>query len=204
MTRVCVLDYGSGNLKSVYNLFASLSASVVISNRSSEIGNASHLVLPGVGAFGSTMFKIQSALSIDVLEQAVLNNGKPFLGICVGMHVMADRGTEFGDHTGLGWIPGTVRRLSGANLPLPHIGWNNVVCERSTPLLTGLEDGPDFYFVHSFAFHAANAGQVVATTEYVERFCSVIQQDNLCGVQFHPEKSQGAGVRLAKNFLALS
>jgi glutamine amidotransferase len=204
MARVCILHYGSGNVRSVSNLFASLDASVVVSSARSDIANASHLVLPGVGAFGATMRKMQNVLPMDAVEQAVISGGKPFLGICVGMHVMAERGPEFGDFTGLGWIAGTVERLSSAHLPLPHIGWNNVVSERPTPLLLGLENEPDFYFVHSFVLHAVNPGHVAGTTEYGEQFCSVVQRDNVCGVQFHPEKSQRAGMRLARNFLSLS
>jgi len=204
MSRLCILDYGSGNVRSVYNLFASCAADIVVSNKPADILNASHLVLPGVGAFGAVVQKMDRALPMDVLKRAVLTDGKPFLGICIGMHVLADRGTEFGDHKGLGWIPGTVDRLNHGQFPLPHIGWNSITCDRPTPLVTGLEQEPDFYFVHAYTFHVHDPGHVVATTEYGERFCSVLQRDNLCGVQFHPEKSQRAGIKLARNFLLMS
>jgi glutamine amidotransferase len=120
------------------------------------------------------------------------------------MQVMASRGVEFGEHAGLGWLSGTVERLKADNLPLPHVGWNNVSCRRPSPLLEGLENGGDFYFVHSFAFHVGPPEYVIATTEYENEFCSVVQHDNLFGVQFHPEKSQRAGLRLARNFLSIS
>jgi glutamine amidotransferase len=204
MANVCILDYGSGNVKSVFNLFSTVADHVVVSNQSEKILGASHIVLPGVGAFGTAMRKIRDTLPMESLEQVVLVEKRPFLGICVGMQVMASRGMEFGEHAGLGWIAGSVEKLDAKGLPLPHVGWNNLTCKQESPLLAGLGDDPDFYFVHSFAFHAENPQQVLATTEYGEVFCSVIQRDNLYGVQFHPEKSQRAGIKLVKNFLALS
>ena len=204
MSSVCILNYGSGNVKSVFNLFKSITDNVVVSNNPVEISKSSHIVLPGVGAFGSAMRKIQDTLPMKVLEQSILIEKKPFLGICVGMQVMADRGIEFGEYAGLGWIMGSVEKLDSKNFPLPHIGWNNITCKQTSPLLTGLENEPDFYFVHSFAFHAKKPQHVLATTYYGEEFCSIIQQENIYGVQFHPEKSQRAGIKLAKNFLSLS
>ena len=204
MASVCILDYGSGNVKSVFNLFSTMVDNVVVSNDPEKILCASHIILPGVGAFGSAMRKIRETLPMDSLEQAVLVKKRPFLGICVGMQVMASHGMEFGEHEGLGWIPGSVEKLDAKGLPLPHVGWNNLICKQESSLLTGLGNDPDFYFVHSFAFHADNAQHVIATTEYGEIFNSVIQCENLYGVQFHPEKSQRAGIKLVKNFLALS
>lgn len=204
MASVCILDYGSGNVKSVFNLFSTVADHVVVSNKIEKILGASHIVLPGVGAFGTAMRKIRDGLPMESLEQAVLVEKRPFLGICVGMQVMATRGMEFGDHAGLGWIEGCVEKLNANGLPLPHVGWNNLTCKQESPLLAGLGDDPDFYFVHSFAFHAQNPQHVLATTEYGEVFCSVIQRENLYGVQFHPEKSQRTGIKLVKNFLSLS
>lgn len=204
MASVCILDYGSGNVKSVFNLFSTVADHVVVSNEPEKILGASHIVLPGVGAFGTAMRKIRDTLPMESLEQAVLVEKRPFLGICVGMQVMASQGMEFGEHDGLGWIAGSVEKLDAKGLPLPHVGWNNVECKQDSPLLAGLGDNPDFYFVHSFAFHAENPQHVLATTEYGEIFCSVIQRENLHGVQFHPEKSQRAGIKLVKNFLSLS
>ena len=204
MTRVCILDYGSGNVKSVFNLFASLSGEVVISNAGEEIERATHIVLPGVGAFAPAMRRIHECLPLDVLERVVLAKGKPFLGICVGMQVLADWGFEFGKAAGLGWIGGSISKLDSGDFPLPHIGWNNVEREGVGALMTGLDNAPDLYFVHSFVFNPIDPKTVIAWTDYGQRFCSVIGKGNIFGVQFHPEKSQGAGVKLAKNFLAIS
>lgn len=204
MNSVCILDYGSGNVKSVFNLFNSLAKRVVISNDPTEIENASHIVLPGVGAFGAAMRKIRERLPMSDLERAVLNDKKPFLGICVGMQVLATSGMEFGEYPGLGWIEGTVDKISSGNLPTLHIGWNSISCKRPSPLLLGLEDDADFYFVHSYVARLLNVEDAVATTSYADDFCSVVQRDNIYGVQFHPEKSQRAGIRLAKNFLSLA
>lgn len=202
MSFVCILDYGSGNVKSVYNLFTALADKVVISNDPADIEAASHIVLPGVGAFAAAMRRIRERLPLAVLERVVLREGKPFLGICVGMQVLAERGLEFGETPGLGWVPGSVRQLRTGGLPLPHIGWNDIACQPD-PLLDGLGQAPDFYYVHSFMFEAADPAQVLATTEYGERITGVIRRGNVYGVQFHPEKSQRAGMRLAKNFLAI-
>lgn len=207
MTRVCILDYGSGNVKSVFNLISSLAEHVKISNDVAEIEAATHIILPGVGSFAASMRRINEKLPLDVLRQQVLEQKKPFLGICVGMQVLMQTGFEFGETPGLGWLPGTVDKLESGDMPLPHIGWNNISVDKSRPLiplLNGLDGEPDFYYVHSFACRADDASQVQATTEYGQRFCAVIAHENIHGVQFHPEKSQRAGIKLAKNFLALS
>ena len=204
MSSVCILDYGSGNVKSVFNLFSSIAERVVISNDPAEIQQATHIILPGVGAFGAAVRKIHERLPMEVLEQVVLGDKKPFLGICVGMQVLATRGMEFGECLGLGWIEGSVELINSKHLPLPHIGWNNIFCKRDSPLLAGLGADPDFYFVHSYAIHLENEKDMLATTSYGEEFCSVVQRENIYGVQFHPEKSQRTGIKLAKNFLSLS
>lgn len=202
MIQVCILDYGSGNVRSVYNLFSSLKYDVVVSNDIDAIKQASHIVLPGVGSFGAAMRKIKATLPMKELEKALFVDKKPFLGICVGMQVMAEKGFEFGDHAGLGWISGSVELLTtDDHVLLPHMGWNNVSVTTPCPLMEGLEHDPDFYFVHSYAMRPISSSFVVATTEYGENFCSVVQSDNLFGVQFHPEKSQKAGQKLVENFL---
>lgn len=203
MSSVCILDYGSGNVKSVLNLFSSLAKHVVVSNDPAEIQQATHIVLPGVGAFGAAMRKINEKLPLEVLEKVVLGGKKPFLGICVGMQVLAVRGMEFGECQGLGWIGGVVEKIDSKHLPLPHVGWNNISAKRPSPLLTGLGDDPDFYFVHSYAFCTESEQDTLATTHYGKEFCSVVQRENIHGVQFHPEKSQRTGIKLAKNFLSL-
>jgi len=195
------LDYGTGNVRSVFNLFSTVCGDVSISNDASAIREASHIILPGVGSFGAAMRKIEKTLPMDDLHHALFVDNKPLLGICVGMQVMADRGYEFGENVGLGWIPGSVEQLQTNGLILPHIGWNNIRVSHSCPLLAGLENEPDFYFVHSYAMRPASSEAIVATTEYGEQFCCIVQSGNLFGVQFHPEKSQKAGQKLIKNFL---
>ncbi|KTT35626.1 imidazole glycerol phosphate synthase subunit HisH [Pseudomonas rhizoryzae] len=203
MTRVCVLDYGAGNVRSVVNLFSSL-APTQLSNDPDVIAAASHLVLPGVGAFGAAMAKVEATLPLPLLRRLVLEEGRPFLGICVGMQLLAEEGLEFGRHRGLGWIPGTVERLASGDLPLPHVGWNDVRPEREHPLLQGLDDHPDFYFVHSYGFQTTEPADVLASVDYGQRFAAMIGRGNVLGVQFHPEKSQGPGRRLLRNFLELA
>jgi imidazole glycerol-phosphate synthase subunit HisH len=200
--RVCVLDYGSGNVKSVANMLEYLRVEHIVSNSESAIGEATHLVLPGVGAFGTAMQMIRHSIPLPTVYAAVHVEHKPFLGICVGMQVLADSGNEFGVHQGLGWIPGSVRKLRDHGLPIPHMGWNEVQAT-GAPGLLGEHPALDFYFLHSFLFEAANPADVAAITTYGETFPSIVCRDNIVGVQFHPEKSQRAGLLLLGNFLRL-
>lgn len=199
--RVCILDYGSGNTKSVFNIFHSLQGNTVISNAINNIESATHLILPGVGAFGASMKKIHEQIPIDALEKEVLVKKKPFLGICVGMQVLADVGYEFGEEKGLGWIKGEVRKLEVNDLPLPHVGWNNVTVDKTSPITKEFGNNIDFYFVHSFAFIPVDKENIIAHSTYGSTFTSVIGKENIFGVQFHPEKSQRAGTLLIQNFL---
>ena len=201
MTKVCVLDYGSGNVASVYNLIKFLNYECMVSNEPKIIETSTHLILPGVGAFGASMEKIKKRLPIEILENQVLKKKKPFLGICVGMQVMTEIGEEFGRHQGLGWIKGKVVKIKSKILP--HIGWNNVVIKKSSKIFTGLNEHKDFYFVNSFHCNLNDKNLVIAETEYEEIFCSAFQKENIIGVQFHPEKSQKTGQILIKNFLSL-
>ncbi len=201
---VCILDYGSGNTKSVYNMLCTLEPDTKISNNPDDIENATHLVLPGVGAFGAAMMKIRQKLPLDVIEHQIFKKKKPFLGVCVGMQVLADTGYEFGEEQGLGWISGEVHKLEAGNQPLPHVGWNNVRTLAASPLTQDFKEDIDFYFVHSYAFRPKNSEHTIATAEYGECFASVIGRDNIYGVQFHPEKSQRAGSLLMNNFLKLT
>ena len=201
---VCILDYGSGNIRSVQNIISHLGYEVYVSNDEARIREASHLILPGVGAFGSAMKKIHENIPIMALEESVFGQKKPFLGICVGMQVLSDIGYEHGQHPGLGWIPGKVIRVESHSLPLPHIGWNDVDVLIEDPLFRGLGDHRNFYFVHSYAFVSENRDVVSSKVDYGSRFCSSIQSGSIFGVQFHPEKSQKAGQLLFKNFLSLT
>jgi glutamine amidotransferase len=199
--KICILNYGSGNVRSVKNIFTFLGAEPIVSCRADDIRAASHLVLPGVGSFGVSMEKIHSKLPLNILEKEVLDKKKPFLGICVGMQILAERGYEYGEFDGLGWIPGTVRKLDSNGLRLPHIGWNNINTDQKSVLFEDFEKGPDFYFIHSYVFEPEDKAIIIATSDYGEIFCSAIQKENIFGVQFHPEKSQKAGMLLLLNFL---
>ncbi|KKP59989.1 MAG: Imidazole glycerol phosphate synthase subunit HisH [Candidatus Gottesmanbacteria bacterium GW2011_GWA1_34_13] len=199
---ICILDYGSGNVKSVFNLATTLNPNVTISNQTRDIENATHLILPGVGAYAAAMRKIHQLIPMTHLEKAVFTDKKPFLGICVGMQVLANKGYEFEITTGLGWIPGEVKKLDSGFLPLPHIGWNNIEVIQTSPLTKQFKT-LDFYFVHSFVFQPKNKKNLIAQTNYGNNFAAIINMDNIYGVQFHPEKSQKAGQMLLYNFLNL-
>jgi glutamine amidotransferase len=202
--KVCILNYGSGNIQSVYNLVRLLGVDVQVSNDQQIIEDATHFLLPGVGAFGPSMEKIKAEIPLDVLEKEVFENTKPFLGICVGMQVLADEGYEFGHFQGLGWISGKVKKLEAEGLTLPHIGWNDLNMKGDLSLFKNWTGEIDFYFVHSYAFQPDHSEHVIATAVYGKEFCCAIRKDNIYGVQFHPEKSQKAGQALIKNFLELS
>lgn len=200
--NVCILDYGSGNVKSVFNIISQIQ-NTTVSNNEKDIKKASHLILPGVGAFKAAVVKIKKTIPLKILKDQVFNKKKPFLGICVGMQVLAEKGYEFGEYQGLGWIKGEVSKLQVANLPLPHIGWNNIKIEKNSPLTKGFKNRQDFYFVHSFVFRPKRKQDVIAYTTYGENFCSIIGYENIFGVQFHPEKSQKAGIILLQNFCSI-
>ena len=199
--NVCILDYGSGNVGSVNNLLHFIGIETLISNKPDDIKGSTHLILPGVGSFGSAMEKMSENLPIKLIEEEVIHNKKPFLGICVGMQVLANFGFEFGQHEGLGWIDGTVDLIKAGNNPLPHIGWNNVDATRESKLMNGLNEINDFYFVNSFCFNAKNKGDIIAETTYHQKFTSVIGKENIFGVQFHPEKSHDIGEKVLLNFI---
>lgn len=201
--RVCILDYGAGNVGSVRNALEPLAGSVKISNAPADVADATHVVLPGVGAFAASMARIRERFDLDRLDRDVRRAGKPFLGICVGLQVLAERGLEFGAAQGLGWLRGEVRRIDAGDLPLPHVGWNSVEAAGPHPLLRRFPAAPDFYFLHSYRWADGDPADVRATCAYGETFPCVLARDNVMGVQFHPEKSQKAGRVLLENFLAL-
>lgn len=201
---ITVIDYNMGNVRSVANAFEAFGCEVQITNQVSDIKQAKYIVLPGVGAFGEGMKNLKELGLIEVLNEQVLQKKKPFLGICLGMQLLADEGFEFGHFQGLGWIPGSVKKMEVDNLPLPHVGWNNLIIKTKSRILDRMPSGADFYFVHSFHFAAAEPDTVTATCEYGQEFAAVIARDNIYGVQFHPEKSQKAGKTLFENFAGLA
>ena len=201
--KVCILDYGSGNVKSVFNLLSTLTSDVQISNDRDYIQSATHLILPGVGAFGAAMEKIRATIDLALLHEEVMVKKKPFLGICVGMQVLAEKGYEFGEYDGLGWIKGKVEQMDSQGLPLPHIGWNNIqISKKDCPLVAEMDNDFDFYYVHSYVLRPSDTADLVASSNYGEAFCSILNKENIYGVQFHPEKSQLAGKKLIMNFLS--
>jgi glutamine amidotransferase len=149
------------------------------------------------------MDKIKNTLPEDALKNALFVDQKPFFGICVGLQVLFTLSEEFGEYKGLNWIKGTVQKIDTKELPLPHIGWNDIICKKESVLLNGLDNQADFYFVHSYAVFPEDKDCVLATTKYGCEFCCAVQKDNLFGVQFHPEKSQKAGKKLIENFLCI-
>ncbi|MBL8705542.1 MAG: imidazole glycerol phosphate synthase subunit HisH [Rhodospirillales bacterium] len=205
---VAVVDYGSGNLRSCAKALERVAlerggATIVVTADPEEVRKADRVVLPGVGAFADCM---RGLLAVDgmreALEDAVRKQAKPFLGICVGMQLMAERGVEFGTHQGLGWLRGEVRAIEPRDgLKVPHMGWNDLDVRAGDPLFKGLPTGTPMYFVHSYALMPGEAADVSATAEYGGKVTAAVRHANMAGTQFHPEKSQAAGLRLIANFL---
>lgn len=198
---VVVVDFGMGNLASVQRAFEECGAPVEVTPDPARLAKASHLVLPGVGAFGDAMGRLAAGGWIEPIRQAAAD-GVPTLGICLGMQLLADQGEENGQHEGLGLVPGRVRRLQPLRGErVPHVGWNEVAQQRPYPLFDGIPDRADFYFVHSYHFDAAPGAEVAACTPYCGEFVAVVRCGNVWGTQFHPEKSSRLGLRLLRNFL---
>lgn len=197
-----IVDYGAGNVKSVANAFGAAGADVEVSGAREKLERAERIVLPGVGAFGAAMDSLEARGLDRLLAKEVLENKKPFMGVCLGMQLLAKRGEEGGPRAGLGWIDGEVKKLSvPAGLKLPHVGWNDVSINHACPLFKGIRDGTSFYFVHSYHLKLTNEETVAASCEYGERFAAAVWQDNIFATQFHPEKSQNAGMAVLENFL---
>lgn len=210
--KVTVVDYGSGNLRSVAKAFERASGGlsedvrVVVSGSAEDIIDADRVVLPGVGAYGECVRGVNEAPGLrEALETFVIRNARPFLGICVGMQLMADEGVEHGIHKGFGWISGQVRVIEPADktLKIPHMGWNELEFQGAHPVLEGLKTAPapHTYFVHSYAMSVADDADLVATTNYGGPVTAMIARDNMVGTQFHPEKSQAFGLGLIEGFL---
>src|SRR5438270_8949466 len=209
MTTI-VVDYGSGNLRSAAKAFeraaadAGIATAVKVSSDADLVRRAERIVLPGVGAFADCRRGLAAVPGMEeALDEAVRQRGRPFFGICVGMQLMAERGREFTVTEGLGWLGGEVVAIKPEDpvLKVPHMGWNELQLRGAHPVLAGLDDGTHAYFVHSYAIAGAAPGDVLATVAYGGELTAVIGRDNLIGTQFHPEKSQAAGLAMIANFL---
>ncbi len=210
---VAIVDYGSGNLHSAHKAFeraareAGIAVDIKVTGDPQEVARAERIVLPGVGAFADCRRGLDRLPGmIDALDEAVQQKGRPFLGICVGMQLMAARGLEYEETRGLGWIDGDVAAItpSDPGLKIPHMGWNTLDVAHAHPVLAGIPTGPNglhAYFVHSFAFTNVATDEVVAATDYGGPVVAIVGRDNMVGTQFHPEKSQRLGLALIANFL---
>ncbi|MDX1531402.1 MAG: imidazole glycerol phosphate synthase subunit HisH [Rhodothermales bacterium] len=199
-----LVDYGIGNLRSLEKAFQAVGAAPVRSGDPADVPRADRVVLPGVGAFGACAAELKRRGLWEPVKAAA-GSGVPLLGVCVGMQLLFEAGEEHGEHGGLGLLPGRVVRFphtdgAGEPLTVPHMGWNTVRFTRPHPLRAGLDDGAHFYFVHSYHAEPARASDVLGAADYGEAFPAVVQRGNVMGVQFHPEKSQAAGLKLLRNF----
>jgi glutamine amidotransferase len=199
--RVAIVDYGMCNLDSVRRAFEEVGAKPFVTDEPADLDAADRIVLPGVGAFPDAMANLRARDLDDALTKQVLEQGAPFLGICLGMQLIATTGREVAETAGLGWIDANVIRFESAAERIPHVGWNEVVPVFESPLFDGIPPAADFYFVHSFHVTCADDADILATTEYCGGFTSAVQRGHVFGVQFHPEKSQQWGLRLLANFL---
>ena len=198
MSKVAIIDYGVGNLRSVEKAFAANGHDAIVTSEKRELRNASKLVLPGVGAFAACMNAFREGGLVElVLERVAL--GVPLLGVCVGMQMLFEESDEFGKSRGLGLLRGRVCRF-GEELVVPQVGWNSIQQRKEHVLFAGIDDESFFYFVHSYYCEPADPGVVTGETEYGVRYASVVAQQNIFGVQFHPENSQTVGLRLLSNF----
>ena len=209
MKKITIVDYGSGNVLSAQKSFIKIAkdnnieADVLISKKLNDVKNSTHIVLPGQGAFSTCMNGLKKTDGlIDELSEFALIKKKPFLGICVGMQMLAKMSEENGDHEGLGWIDGQIKLLPGDNLKLPHMGLNLVIPTNSK-YNNLISTKNDYYFVHSYYFDCANKDNILAETKYGTNFASIVGKENIYGVQFHPEKSSSQGLNLLKEFMSI-
>lgn len=205
MKKVAIVDYGIGNLDSVARAVEECGGKALVTSHANDFKVANYIILPGVGAFPAAMRNIRERGLDELLSEQVIVRGIPFLGVCLGMQLLAEKSWEGRETKGLGWIDGEVRRLEpdGSNVRIPHVGWNEVCFARESPLFNEIPAGRDFYFVHSYHLSCRNEQEVLARTPYCGGFVAAVGRGNIFGVQFHPEKSQRVGFRVLKNFLAL-
>ena len=209
MKKITIVDYGSGNVLSAQKSFIKIAkdnnieVDVLISKKLNDVKNSTHIVLPGQGAFSTCMNGLKKTDGlIDELSEFALIKKKPFLGICVGMQMLAKKSEEKGDHEGLGWIDGQIKLLPGDNLKLPHMGWNLAIPTNSK-YNNLISTKNDYYFVHSYYFECADKDNILAETKYGTNFASIVGKENIYGVQFHPEKSSSQGLNLLKEFIGV-
>ena len=197
-----IVDYGVGNLFSLQHSLLAIGQPSLVTSDPDELRRADRVILPGVGAFGAAMENLNRSGLRDAMNEAVLQRGRPFLGICLGMQLVAARGTEKGLFDGLGWIPGEVRLMAPTDpdIKLPHVGWNDIVIERNLPLFQGLKKERAFYFVHSYALCPQDPAHIAAACEYGGSLVAAVYRDNIFATQFHPEKSQKNGLTILENF----
>ena len=198
---IAIIDYGVGNLRSVEKAFTSQGIDAIVTSDEQILRKADKLVLPGVGAFAACMDGLRKH-NFDRLVIEAAQSGKPIIGLCVGLQMMFDEGHEFGIHKGLGLLPGKVVRFP-EGIHVPHIGWNQVEFKQDHPIFRGLPENPFFYFVHSYYCLPDDPTCILGETDYGQTYASICGRDNIVGVQFHPEKSQGMGLQLLKNFTAM-
>jgi len=202
MNALAIIDYGVGNLRSVEKAFAAMGCEAVVSGDEKTLRSAERLVLPGVGAFAACM-KALKERGLDQVVRERVAAGTPLLGVCVGMQLLFEESDEFGSTSGLGLLRGRVRRFS-QDLVVPQVGWNRIEQVRTHPVFAEIADRSHFYFVHSYYCEPLDNQVVMGQTEYGINYASVVAQENICGVQFHPEKSQESGLRLLRNFARLN
>lgn len=204
---LCIINYGSGNVGAIANICERERIPYQITHDPEQFTAATHFLLPGVGAFDPTIETLRDSGILSALETEVMHRKKPIMGICVGMHLLAN-GSDEGDREGLGWIPGHVTRINTRmlNQPphLPHMGWNTIEGDTADPLLRGIDLERGFYFLHSYYFDAHDSGDVVATVTYGGDLPCVVRKGHIIGAQFHPEKSHSNGIRLIKNFVGVA
>jgi glutamine amidotransferase len=198
MANVAIIDYGVGNLRSVEKAFAATGQDAIVTGDQKELSLAKRLVLPGVGAFAACMNALREHGLVELVRERVLA-GTPLLGVCVGMQMLFEESEEFGNSKGLGLLRGRVRRFTD-DLIVPQVGWNRISQRQTHPLFTQVPDGSFFYFVHSYFCEPASSEVVAGETDYGVDYASVVACKNICGVQFHPEKSQQVGLQMLANF----
>jgi len=199
MNNIVIIDYGVGNFRNVQKAFEAVGAAAVITSETAVIDRAAAVVLPGVGAFGDAIDNLR-ARGLDAPALAAAKAGKPLLGICVGLQLLFDESEEMGRHRGLGLLPGKIIRFA-RHLTVPHMGWNQIEPARAHPLLANIKPASFAYFAHSYYAQPADPAHIVAHTDYGQKYASVVARDNICAIQFHPEKRQTVGLQILKNFV---